>query len=71
MEDALYRRLKLESMRQGRQIAEIVGDAVESYLREKGGRATTGAVAESWGVLRIDRKKLRRVLSEEEGLLDA
>jgi metal-responsive CopG/Arc/MetJ family transcriptional regulator len=70
--ESLYRRVKVESIRQGKQISEILGEALESYLDEKKNPpGIGGAVAGSWAALRVNRKTLSRLLDEEEGLLDA
>ncbi len=71
IEPALYRRVKVEAARTNKQISEIVGEALEQYLGE-GGRGLHGAsvVGESWGALRVSGAEVKRVLEEEEGLLD-
>ena len=72
LDEHLFRRAKLESVRQGKQVSEILGEALERYLGATGSRlATSGVVAESWGVLKLDRRKVERLISAEEGLLDA
>ncbi len=71
MEPALYRRVKLESVRQGKQISEVVAAALRLYLETTGrGSQGDGVVAETWGAIEIDRNAVQSVL-EEEGLLDA
>ena len=70
--ETLFRRVKLESVRRGKQISEIVGEALELYLREMGNRHDpVGIVARSWGVLPMDKEEVRRILTEEESFLDA
>ena len=72
LDEHLFRRAKLESIRQGKQVSVILGEALERYLSTTGSRAaTTGVVGESWGVLKLDRRTLDRLLAEEDGLLDA
>lgn len=72
LDEHLFRRAKLESVRQGKPVSEILGEAIERYLTEVGSRrATGGVVAETWGVLKLDRRKVDRLISDEEGLLDA
>ena len=72
VDPGLYRRVKLESVRRNKQISEIVGEALESYLAtEKGGHTTSGVVAESWGALRLPREQVEQILSEEASLLEA
>lgn len=72
LDEHLFRRAKLEAIRQRKQLSMILGEALERYLAATGSRvATTGVVAETWGVLKLDRRKLERLTAEEEGLLDA
>ena len=72
LDDHLFRRAKLESIRRRKQVSEILGEALEQYLAGPGGgAATTGVVAGSWGVLRLDRRKLDRMLDDVDALLDA
>lgn len=72
LEEALFRRAKMEAVRQGKQFSQVVGEALEVYLSEKskitGG---TGVVAESWGALKAKPNVVRRILKEEDGLFDA
>lgn len=71
VDDHLFRRVKLEAVRQGRQIRDVVGDALEQYLtggRER--RDTDGIVAQSWGALKLDRRAVDRILAESD-VLDA
>ena len=71
VDDHLFRRVKLEAVRQSRQIREVVGDALEQYLsggRER--RETNGVAAQSWGALKLDRRQVERVLAESD-VLDA
>src|SRR5438093_9666896 len=72
LDEHLFRRAKLESVRQGRQVSEILGEALERYLGERGSRqATTSVVADTWGVLKLDRRTIDRLLVHEGGLFDA
>jgi hypothetical protein len=72
LDTALFRRVKLESVLRSKQINEIVGEALELYLRERGSAPAAGSVvAESWGALKLDAGEVRRLLEEEDGLLDA
>jgi hypothetical protein len=71
VEESLFRRIKLEAARQGKQISGIVGEALEQYLKEKGERQTTaGFVTESWGALYLPADEVREILEEEDGLFD-
>ncbi len=72
VDEHLFRRAKLESVRQRKQISTIFGEALEQYLLETGNRrATTGVVAGSWGVLKLERRRVDRLLTQEGGLFDA
>ena len=72
LDEHLFRRAKLESVRRRKQVSEIFGEALERYLAETGSRlAPSGVVAETWGVLKLGRRKLDRLMAEEDGLLDA
>ena len=71
LDEHLFRRAKLESIRQRKQVSVILGEALERYLAESGGgTATTGVVGETFGVLKADRRTVERLLSEEDGLSD-
>ena len=71
LDDHLFRRAKLESVRQGKQVSEIFGEALERYLAKTAGRLrSTGVVAETWGVLKIDRPTLERLMTHEGGPFD-
>lgn len=72
MDASLYQRIKMESVVQNRQINEIMGEALESYLRERGSAASAGSVvAATWASLPLDRDQVREILEEEDGLFDA
>ncbi len=71
LEESLFRRTKMESVRQGKQFSQIVGEALESYLSEKSPASSgTGVVAESWGTVKAKKTVIRRILEEEGGLFD-
>ncbi len=70
LDDSLVRRAKLESMRQGRPFDEILREALELYLRDRG-QGNEGIVKKSWAVLPIEKETLREILEEEDGFLDA
>ena len=71
LDESLFRRVKLEAARQGKQISGVVGEALEQYLSEKGGRqATAGFVTESWGALYLPESDVREIMEEEGELLD-
>jgi hypothetical protein len=72
LESSLFREVKMESARQGKQISEVVREALELYLRTKGrGMGTGDVVGESWGALQMDREDVKRLLEDEESLFDA
>jgi hypothetical protein len=71
LDEALFRRAKLESARQGRPMSEIFGDALQQYLGPRRPLDGQSAVADSWGALPLDAPSLRRLLEEEDGWLDA
>ena len=71
MDEGLFRRAKLESVRQGKQFSEVVGEAVEAYLKESGRGMTAGAVEQTWATLPAKKGRLKRILSDEEGLFKA
>ncbi|MGH9255228.1 MAG: hypothetical protein ACRD3C_11745 [Vicinamibacterales bacterium] len=69
VDEHLFRRVKLEAVRQGRPIRDVVGDALEQYLGgERDRRETNGVVARSWGALKIGRRQLGRVMAESDVL---
>jgi hypothetical protein len=70
LEESLFRRAKLESVRQGRQVSEIIGEALERYLDSSGSpRGSGGAVASSWASLRVHPRKVRQIVEEEDEVL--
>jgi hypothetical protein len=71
LDEHLFRRTKLESVRLGKQVSEVIGEALERYLADTGGRPTTGVVAETWGSLKLDRRKVDKLIADEGDVLDA
>jgi len=72
LEDNLYRRIKVESSRQGKQISDIIGEALESYLNDGSKRGSSlNVVQESWAVLQAPPSLVKRILNEEDGLFDS
>ena len=68
----MFRRAKLESVRQRKPVSVILGEAIERYLTAAGrARATGGVVAGTWAVLKLDRRTVDRLIANEERLLDA
>lgn len=71
LDESLYDRTRQEAIRQGRQISDVVGDALAKYLDSRmAAFGPKGVVAESWGVLALPARQLRELLDEEDGLLD-
>ncbi|HYG63765.1 MAG TPA: hypothetical protein VEL74_14380 [Thermoanaerobaculia bacterium] len=70
LDEHLYDRARLEARRQGKQIADVVDEALTEYLDERSAlRGPADVVAGSWGALRLPKERVRQLL-EEEGLLD-
>jgi hypothetical protein len=71
LEENLYDRTRQEAIRQGKQIADVVGDALAVYLDNKTAAfGPKGIVAESWGILALPAGQVRKLLEEEDELLD-
>ena len=71
LEENLYDRTRQEAIRQGKQIADVVGDALAVYLDSKTAAfGPKGIVAESWGILALPAGQVRKLLEEEDELLD-
>ena len=72
LEERTCRRTRLEAARQGRQISDIVGEALNRYLSDAAGRpAQLHVVADSWGVMRVKPALIKRLLRDEPGILKA
>ena len=71
LEESLFRRTRLESARQGRQISDIVGEALDRYLTQADGPGSLRVVAETWSVLRLKPALVKQVLLEEPDVLEA
>lgn len=72
MDDNLYRRAKLEAVRQSRPLSEILSDALESYLaRKRSPHGVAGVVSASRGAMKIDKKLLREIMEEEPDWFEA
>lgn len=72
LEDNLYRRVKVESSRQGKQISDIIGEALESYLNDgsKSG-SSLNVVRDSWAVMKLPASRVKKILQEEDALFDS
>jgi hypothetical protein len=71
LDESLYDRTRQEAIRQGKQIADIVCDALAVYLDSKAAAfGPEGVVAESWGVLALPAAQVRKLLEDEDELFD-
>lgn len=70
MDANLVRKAKREALRQGKELSEILEEALDRYLIERGS-PRGGVVAASWGGIKLDAETVKRILDEEDGLLDA
>jgi hypothetical protein len=72
LDEDLFRRAERESMRQGKPLSRLLGEALRLYLDEKSGLAPQGGVAaRSWGTLKLPSATLKDLLEHEDGFLDA
>jgi hypothetical protein len=62
LDEALFRRARLESARQGRAISEILADALEAYLKSEGRHGANGVVADTWAVFRLEKARVKEFL---------
>jgi len=71
LDEGLYRRAKLEAAVRGKQISEILGEALEKYLDEQSGPGRSlGVVEETWGSLPLPRKEIEEIMADE-GWIDS
>lgn len=67
IDESLFRRTKLEALRQDVQISDVIGEALEAYLAEKGSpRGPGGAVAGSWAAIPLAKDAVDAILRDEE-----
>lgn len=67
LDEALFRRTKIEALRQDTPISEVISEALEEYLAAKGSpRGPGGIVASSFGAIPLDRETVEAVLADEE-----
>ena len=71
LDEALFRRTRVESARQGRTISEILEEALLSYLERRGRHEGSSVVADTWSVLSLDRARVKQILGDDERLLGA
>ena len=70
IDERLVQKASREAVRQGRQLSEILEEALDHYLVARGA-PRGGVVAASWGVIPLDAEAVQRLLDEEDDLLDA
>ena len=71
LEESLVERTRGEAVRQGKQIADIVHEALAAYLDGQAAAfGPKGAVTGSWGVLPMPTRQVRELLAEEDELPD-
>lgn len=67
LEEGLYRRAKLEAALRGKQVSEILGEALEKYLDEETGAGRSlGVVEETWGSVTVRREVLEAIMADED-----
>jgi len=71
LDEALFRRARVESARQGRTISEILEEALLNYLQRRGRHEASSVVADTWSVLSLDRARVKQILGDDERLLGA
>jgi len=73
MDESLFRRAKLESVRQGRPLSAILEAALAAYLsNDAGHRASSGSLVDaSWGAFALPLEVVRAVMEEEDDWLDS
>ncbi len=71
LEPALFQSAKLEAVRQRKQISEIISEALELYLKAQGAAGGSDVVARSWAALPFGPGAVRKIMEEEDSLLDA
>ncbi len=72
LEENLYRRVKVESARQGKQISALIGEALELYLKQNNiSERGLNVVSESWAILKMPESRVKRIVLEEGDFLDA
>ena len=72
LDEDLIRRVKIESIRQGKPFGRFLGEALEFYLdRKSNPPGKEGVAASSWATLKLDSGTLKEILEQEDGFLDA
>ncbi len=73
MDEALFRRAKLEAARQGRPMSAILEEALDAYLSATSGRPRPGGslVDASWGAMAAPPELVRAIMEDDDdGWLD-
>jgi hypothetical protein len=68
LDQNLFRKARREALRQGREVSEILEDALDRYLLER--ETTPGVVAASWATIPLSADGVQQILAEEDDLLD-
>jgi hypothetical protein len=75
MDEALFRRAKLEAARQGRPLSALLDEALGAYLSAATGRRPPGGslVEASWGVFTMPPDVVRLIMEDddEDGWLES
>lgn len=67
LDESLFRRAKLEAAIRGKQISEILGEALEKYFEEEGAASRgLGVVAETWDSISFPLADLEDIMGEED-----
>ncbi len=72
MDESLFRRVKLEAVRQGRTLSAILEEALGAYLSgTRGSRPPSGSSVEaSWGAMAAPPELIRAIMEDEDDWLD-
>ncbi len=72
IDEALFRKAKIEAARQGRPWSALLEDALRQYFVGGARRGDVPAsVAATWAAVPAGRQVVRTVMEEEDGWLDA
>ncbi len=72
LDESLFRRARLESVRQARPLSDILGEALEAYLTDrKSPGGIGGVVSSSWGAIRSSPQAVAKLMKEEDDLFEA
>ena len=68
LDEGLYRRTRMVAAAQGKQISQVLSEALALYLADNGAPAPTDSVvADTWGVLSLDPAQVRTIMEDEDG----